>query len=442
MKKKKTYKKFALSGDGIDTVVATSSQNCDCSEGIIRIGVGLEPLLDETGKPVTLKEGLYDVSDVFPLYITVSGTPIEYLGVFKGEGELYYYKPTANDGLGDWIFAYNFNAPTKVINTQDETGKRRTYFCNKNGISYYISTYCPTHITKAKPVGCFFEGRVFVAVSDEKIVFSNAYGFALYNDTLTDGGHVLIPEGSGAICAIVPFQNKLYVLCDYGIFVMDAVGSAGDFTLKTIEYNGTKIFGDSVGICSDGIYFLTEKGVCVFDGKHLRKICTNVVVEPITDGQKCMHAEYDGKYHVCFLGPWKAKKSLVVDCATGEGYYAFAPKAIASIRKQGYCVSEGTLYMLKKSKLLPANATRYFLSGRLTFGTDALKTLHKVTIRAFGTITFSVSNGKTEKTFTKSFDGGADTFPIRLRANWFLFRFQLKDDAYISEIVAEYETLS
>ena len=448
MKKRKTFTRFALGGSldksSADTLTGERYESCYCQDGVLRAGMGLIPYTDANGNMVVLESRMGRVSNIFTLCVTAGGIVTEYLAVFKNEGEMYYYNPALNSNQGGWTFCYDFKTETKVIPTLDETGKPRTYFCNNNGIFYYISSYCVTHVVKAKPIGCFFEGRLFVAVSDTKIVFSLPYVLTAYTDSLTDSGHVLLPNDSGAICAIVPFQNKLYIFCEYGILEMTAVGNAQDFTLKRLEYNWGKIFGDSVAVCTsntEGIYFLTENGICVFDGKSVKRTCKNVKIEAMVDGQHCTHAEYNGRYHVCFFNQYGVEKSVILNTETGEGYYSFPLRGIGATKKQGYCMLDGFIYRFDESGSMPGNRKRSFTVTGIDLDGDKEKSIQKMTVRGMGEVMISLYDGIERRTFTGTLDGGVYTFDVYMRTKNLNMLIELVAGTYIESVAFDYELL-
>ncbi len=450
MKAIKTYKKFGVgeeeNRDG-DVLVATVSTNCDCSDGTLKAGIGLRQAVAENGKDLVLDADWTEVSVLYSFYALLSTSNIEYLGVIKGEDELYYYNYKANNGEGGWTFIAKIGGGrTHAFNTQDENGSHRTHWLSESGLDYFWTCYTVSSISVARPIGCCFEGRIFVVIDESKIQYTTTYGmFIIKGDRLTEDGYVILPSHSGAICGITPFQNKLYVFCDYGIFEMQAKGNARDFTLTALEYNGGKIFGDSVGVCQTqegGIFFLTENGVCVFDGKTTRKVCDNLAIDPLVNGQYCTHAEYGGKYHVCFWDKRHVKRSVVIDCITGKGYYAFVPMALNTLHKKGYCAIDGRIFTIEEGGGLPKDAKRLFWA-KTDFGQKKRKSLHTLSMTAEGTITIRVSDEKRLGTreIVKSFDGGRETFFIRLRADTFDIQFELGDNAYVKDVSAEYETL-
>ena len=445
MKKRKTFTKLSVFGKDADTLVGVSYENCYCEDGVLKPGVGVVPVTDANGRVIRVASDVSKVENIFTLHVTKDGVVSEYLAIFKGVGTMYYYDSALNDNTGGWVLAHDFKKRTRVIETLDEAGNPRTYFCNEDGVSYYDFGHCLTHIHTAKAIGCFHGDRVFTAVEDYKIIFSKPYQFSSYEDTLTDSGHLLIPTDSGAICALVSFQGKLYVFCEYGIFEMYAVGNAQDFTLKKVEYNWGKIFGASVAVCStntDGIYFLTENGLCVFDGKSVKKTCKNLILEPRTEIQICACVTYSGNYHLRFVDKWGFDKYLVLRTSTGEGYSSFSHKGMGMIKRQGYCILDDIIYRLDETGTMPRNRKRKFSVSNIDLGQRKEKSLHTMSVRAMGEMVITISDGYAKKSFSRAFDGGEYTFDVYMKAKTFKLTIEMQENSYVKNLSFDYETFS
>ena len=442
--KTKEYRKFALSGTGDDVLVATSSKNCEVAGGKLHTGMRLKNYFNVNGFAIPLPNGATEVRDIFHLYVRESGQMVKYLAVFLEDGEMYFYDPSLNDGVGAWITDYNFGVRTKVIETQEETGAMRTYFCNEKGIFYYVYTLITTSVVHATPVGCFHRGRVFIHAGDNKIIYSSVYGFSSYKETYEESGYVRIPAGSGNVCAMIPFGENIYVFCERGIYEFYAVGSAREFVLKAVTYTGDYIFGDSARECTGGIYFLTATGVCVFDGQTVKRVCQTVSVSPKMEGQRCSSAAYEGKYQVSFLNAAGERASVIVDCETGEGYEAFVPIGLSCLDKQGFCVHEGVIKQLSTyGNAAPTSDGAAKFITTTDFGEKKRKTLVSVRVNGKGMFRLRVKNSSNVagKILSGVLEGEEKKFDVGIRASEFYLMFELGPNAVIDCVRFDYQTI-
>ncbi len=446
MTRVKTYTKFALSGGAKDTLVSAYSENCDCAGGTLRAGVGLCKVLAVNGKEMLQDANTALPNTVFLFYATIKNVFREYFAILTTAGKLYYYDHTLNSGAGGWSHGGDFEADTKPLTVYSSAGIPRTFFCNKRGVFYFAAEKTATSVEVAKPIGCAFEGRLFVAMSAQRILYSKTYTYDDFSSSFAEGGHVIIPPHSGAIIGLQAFENALYVFCEYGIFEMQATGSARDFVLRELEYTWGRIFQNSIGVCrstKSGIYFLTENGVCAFDGKEIKRVCENVTVEPSKDTPECAHAEYNGVYQVNFRDTAGSKVSLVVDGETGDGYYTFVPMGLGSIHKRAYCSWNGRLYELCAGGNLPTSGTpkRIFRVNGLDFGERKRKSLHALYVAGRGLIKVRIFDGLSWMEKSKTLNGDTLSLRVNKRAKQFDLELVLGDGASVSRVSAEYETL-
>ena len=444
MKKTKLYKKFALSGSGNDTLVATSSRNCEVVDGKLRTGVQLKEYLNVNGFTIGLPSGVTEVKNIFHLYIRESGKMVQYLAIFSQDYVMYYYDPYINDGKGAWLTDYNFGVRTAVIETQEETGAMRTYFCNEKGVFYYVNTLILANTPKGMPVGCFHRGRVFVYAGDNKIVYSGAYGFSSYKETYEESGYVRVPAGSGTVCAMVPFGEYIYVFCERGIYEFYAVGRAREFVLKTITYTGDYIFGCSARECTNGIYFLTATGVCVFDGNNVKRIYQPINVALDTENSYCHAAAYEGKYHVGFLNSAGERTSVIIDCETGAGYEAFAPMGLSCLDKQGVCVYNGEIKKLSQDgNTASKNDGEAKFITKTDLGEKKCKTLVSVRVNGKGMFRLRVVNASNliGKILSCLLEGEEKELDVGIRANEFLLMFEPGPKAVVEYVCFDYQTI-
>ena len=99
MRKRKVFTNLAVSGEGKDTLIATTFENCYCVDGVLKAGVGVVPLHDENGREIRIEDRVNSVDEIFLLYQTIGGKQLEYLAVLDDKGSMYTYDPNAFDLL-------------------------------------------------------------------------------------------------------------------------------------------------------------------------------------------------------------------------------------------------------------------------------------------------------------------------------------------------------
>lgn len=421
---------------------AVSAKNCDCISGALKAGAGLERFTLENGENLSLSVSS-DMDSVFLWNMSKGdGTYVPAVGVISKKGSVRLFNLT----IGTWTALCVCATRVRALSAMDLTGVNWLilygevggYACSTLGSLKQIYPYAVTG-------ACVCGGRLFLASENEKIVYSKPYEPTNFVFSIDDGGAVSLPTDLGKIVGLVPFQNDVCVLYEYGLGKLEIKGSAREFRFEKIGYGGGKIFGDSAGVCSVGgekLFFLAESGVYSFDGKRVEACCKNLEIQPIGDTQVCNHAEFDGKYFVRFTGKDGVGKGVVVDAESGKGYEAFAPLALSSSQGQALCLADEYVQRIKSFGLLPSGEYFEFHVKKERFGSDKKKLLRALRFFGKGTLEICVGNGLKSKTKTIELIDGQAELPIGLLGVEFSVSLRLQPGAEISKIEARTETFS
>jgi hypothetical protein len=254
---------------------------------------------------------------------------------------------------------------------------------------------------------CFAGGRVFCAIKPFSVMYSAAYEPLNVEYSLEHGGQIMLTMDKGETESIAAMNNKVFVFFEHGIMELEYSGSSRDFEIRDIGYDGGKIFGSSVGVCSleqDKAYFLAENGIYAFNGKGVKRVAQNLDIKPITKGQVCVHLEFDGKYYLSFISENGQRRAVVVDGETGLGYETFALESVGVLNGDAVCTVDGKIMrMSENGELLPGESARFFASD-IDFGVRGRKTLKTLELYGTGTATVCVSCGLKKKSKTVVLD--------------------------------------
>ncbi len=441
-KRKIVFDTFSVGASVKDGALsAVGAKNCDFVNGTLKTGVGVEKFLLEDGSELALPV-TGGVDSLFLWRTAGSNAPsMKTAGAITEDGSVWFFNLAAKS----WKWIRTFKGRMRAISARDGEGENLlilyggagAFACRFSGSTQQIYPY-------AVSGACVCQGRLFLATDGKKIVYSTPYQPTYFAASIDDGGAVELPTDLGKIVEIVSFQNAVCVLYEYGLGRLEIAGSARDFRFEKIGYGGGRIVEGSAGVCSVGgekLFFLAEDGVYVFDGKRVEACCKNLALSPIGHTQVCNHAQFEGKYFVCFVDKNGEKMGVVVDAESGKGYEAFAPLALSSSLGEGLCLENGYVYKMKAIGVLPHTETAEFRVEKLRFG-SAKKTLLRG-LRFFGKGTFEVfvESGERSKTETLRIVGGEAFLPLRLRGGEFLLKIRLDAGSEISRIEAETETL-
>ena len=448
--KKRYYKadtfRVDMNGKGVaesdNGVLTSDSSFCDCSDGTLQRGVGMTIYLrDEVEVPIPSK---LPEADFF--FRSTTGSK-SYLGdtlyYVSTDGKLYSYYD-----LGMmWSSVYDFQSRMKAVRAVDSEGKEWILFSGATGV-YKLNEQGEidaTSIKAATNAACFYKDRVFCGIEPYTIAYSAPLSPTNFTASVDNGGQISLPADRGKIVALVPMKNALYIFYEYGISVLKGAGTPRDFVVETIGYDGGKLFGDSVGVCSAGgdkAFFLAERGMYVFNGNQVKRVCENIRLDHVLEGQVCAHAEFDGKYYLSYVGLDGLRKGLCIDAETESGYLTFYSSGASVDNGLAICLSENYVrkFRLSAGTLRSGDVYKYRLRD-VDFGCYGLKSLKTLILYGRGSVVVTVRRGKKKREKELSLTDGKAKMKIGLRGETFDVEILLLDDGRISALEAELLTL-
>lgn len=424
------------------TLTALDSECCDFTDGTLKMGVGLTEY--ERSNGVVLLGAAKPEADFF-FRVPKSGVgddpdTLYYASIFGG---LYRY----DDEWKSWETVYEFGSRIKLVTAIDRAGVERFLFACDAGVYILDETgnVSATAIAKAAPAACFFQDRVFCAVEPYTLVYSAPLDPTNFTESIDDGGRVVLPSDKGKIVALLTMKNKLFVFYEYGISVLEGAGTAREFEIKSVEYNGGKVCGDSVGVCSVGgqkAFFLATTGLYVFDGEKARKTCENLLIEQKREGQVCVHAEFDGQYYLSYIHRSGEKRGICVNAEREKGYKTFYVCGACVVKGVPLGNFYGRVYTFDcvHGKLL--GTYRYTFSvPDFKFGAEGVKTLQRFTVFGHGEVTVRIGCGARTVEKKLLIPSGQASMRLGLRGESFDLQINIGRYTTITGVEAEFLTL-
>ncbi len=409
-------------------LVASESENCQTGESL-KTGVGVSTFLRADGSG----------------YGVTNTTPTADYYFFLPNGESGKYGFVTKKGL---VFLDNGTKPLtrhdftvrtgRAVGFDGENGAKMAFACEK-GVFLYDEQSGMVQIkdTAVSTAVCFHNERLFCVEKPFTLVYSAPIELGSFESTVDGGGQIALPSERGEIVALCALKEYLYVFFEYGISRLQGAGSGKDFCVERLPYSGGRIFGDSVGTCSDKIFFLTENGLFAFDGASVERVCANLALNAKTSDQVCAHATANGKYYLRYQASDSTEKGLVLDGATGRGYRSFAMTGISACKGEALCYANAGLCRVREGDALPLGKKAYFTVSNLSFGISGVKTLKALRFYGHGSARVYVSaGGRTRESVVDMSTGYADAF-IGVRGRAFTLQIQLYNGTEIRAIEAE-----
>ena len=437
------FRGFSTDGKNAKGVLsADDCKNCECTDGELRLGVGLKLYYSPAKEDVIFASAIATPERFFMLKKKNGNGYDEKLGYVSPEGVLYLYE----HDLGRWVHKHSFRTRMRPIMTIDEKDNPTLLLSGEKGVftCSYEGTVTQTSITKASCAACFFKGRFFFAQKPFTLFYSKPYTPTDFSQDIDEAGCVRLPSDKGEIVALVPMKDKLYVFYEYGIGQLEISGTARDFVFKKIGYDGGKIHGDTVGVCAvktEKAFFLAQDGLYAFNGVTAKRVCENLPINPMRVDHVCNYATFEGKYFLTYLEGTLKQKAVVIDAETEKGYFSFKNVGLSTFLGKSYCICDERVQLLIKNGELPKNEEGYFFASGLTFGVSKEKNLKSVTLEGEGEIRLLVSDGNVTQTFDLSLQTGGVECQPTLRGKSFSIKILPSVGAVVRAVSAWAQTL-
>ena len=160
---------------------------------------------------------------------------------------------------------------------------------------------------------CVHYERLFAITEGERntLVFSANLDPTNWNYELDEAGFIQMVDERGSMCALVSFNDYIYVFRDYGVARVSAYGVQEDFSVSQLFISSVKIYGGTVCSCGDRILFLAKDGLHYFNGSSTTKLSLGIdnLFEGV-DNSNASSAFHNGKYYLACKLNFKDGKNV------------------------------------------------------------------------------------------------------------------------------------
>lgn len=438
-KKEVFFDGFAV-GEGAkkDELVACSSKNCVIVDGKLMRGVGVAQYVQNGAAPLLPTDMLVKMFLAWDM--DAQGKRRERIGYITASNKAYVYlsETGAFSNIG------TLSGGGAVVSALEKNGVYRTIFVCGTGI-YRLEekklVSCSSIPCQA--VACFGWGRVFTVSNDFYLVYSAPFAPTDYTENIDDSGKIALRHDCGKIVGLSMLRNRLCVLYEYGVSMLEIGGSARSFIRKDIEYSGGKIFGDTLCVANvqgEYAYFLAEDGIYRFDGIKMEKICKNLAIRA-KENQPFGGAVFEGKYYVTFTNDEGAWKTVCVELESEWGYETFVMHGLTALSGKAICRYGTSILVLKNTGYIPSGEEIAFSVSKNNFSATGSKTLTALRFLGKGSFQLQVSAGKKTKQQTVAIQDGCARVPLNMRGISFSLRITPMIRTEIYNMTAEMQML-
>lgn len=429
---------FALKGKKYKVLTAAEIKNCDCRDGALiapvrwrRVGLKGDSAYVVALDPCAVGY-IYAWDDVNKVYDPHGWA-------LTKSGEFYYYdietlKRKVLTGLKD---ATIFPA---VIGAESWTcvlAAGKYVFLKANGQEYSL-----LNIEGSKGCGAFYKHRLFYAVAPSDLGYFAPESLTDFAPSADGGGRFRLSDGLGEIVAMKPFGEKLYLFFERAIMEFDGAGAPEDFKIKPVPYAGGLIFGKSVVVSNQGIYFMSADGVYRFNGNRVEKLPFDFVKAPQISEVWQTGAAGKGKIFMRYRSVDDEWINFVFCEDNGECFYV-DDMANLSMEKGGIVLfTDKQRYFCTPDLNGEYGYDGRFNGAETNFGIGGRKRVKKLYFFGQGKFTFTMKNGGRTLQRSLTFKNGRVEVPMSECGDSFVFDFLLEKGTRIDKVIADMRVVS
>lgn len=419
---------------------ATYSVNCDCRNGSMTTGLGVEKFLLSTKEVALQTEDTPLSIFLHENYNTSTNLITQTLLYVSGNaGKLYKY-----DKVEESFSATNSVGTNIRVRMADDEGKLHyTFFFSARAISlYWDRGYGIIYSSPTTGAGHYFKNRMFIGANRSNLMFSKLGMLYKFGTTFEEEGVLNFSLELGDLVEMEDLNDKLYLFYEYGIREVTCDGLAEDFKVREIPYGGGKICQNLLKKCGKHIYFLAVDGLWRFDGNRAESVLREMDIKPnyvFSPAQRC--AKFQDKILFQYFDERMLYRLLVVYGDGKSGYFGNPYTALTESFGKVLCLVDGYVQEVSENGTLSSIDGYIFNTAETDFGTPKKKRVKR--IRFFGDGDFSVAVASGNKRYTKNFilDEGIGEIKTCFIGDTFSFEFTLQKGARIDRVEVEFEIL-
>ncbi len=277
--------------------------------------------------------------------------------------------------------------------------------------------------------GTFHCGRVFaVDDADRFTVRWSGYSVTDWTQGIDGGGYIKLNPERGGVLDIVEYGDKLVLVRQNGLTVLNALGDARHYRVtQSEEYALPPVKVGTSVICGGQLWFYTSEGLYSYRGETPKRAELDLCGDTL---EITRATAYRGRY-LYLEGTLGTEKRIVeYDIQTGAcAQFAKGCNMVFAAENGLYCLNGSAITELVKGG---SDASRIWRSSAIDLGMPTAKTLKRITLTGEGDVTVcAYCDGRTAGTFGK----GA----TRLCERGVSFAFEVKGNGKVTGLSAEWE---
>ena len=440
LQEKKHVKSFGFAlekGNEKEMLVSKNSLYCDCRGGKLKCGVGLSPYLQNNAAIAYKNDTAREIFLLKKLKSDGYGYTENILVIDDGGSTYYYESSTKNfklctlSGENSHICSA-IGQDKKIVNA---IGAKSKLVLLDEGYSL------TSNLLKGTGAVCFYRHRLFCGVQPNLLYYSAPNDWSNFEESIDDGGWINFGQDFGGIVALCTLKDSLYVFFEGAIFRLEEMGSARYFAPERIAYSGGRIYGRTVGVCGNTIFFLTKDGVYRFADNKVEFVETGIKINEEYATKKFSCASHNGKMCIRYFDETNTGRTIVIYEDGKSWYFTGEMRGLGQADGRAMALNNKMIAFLDDDGPLPIDNEFYFNDCETDFGTEKRKRVTKIRFEGKGVFDFTLRNGFRTVTKRLTFEDGKATLDLQERGTRFTLDFTLQQGARIDSMTVEYYTL-
>ncbi len=432
LERRKTRKKYVVDHFSLweeKGLFSTDSLNCDCADGSLRRGIGIQLLRDKEDErlfayfpqaaqgayPVPLNEGTAE--DAIAIYLVAV------------DGTLYF----VNRRTGGVVEKYALGGRVDYASVKGADKKVYHLFAGDSAAVGGTGETLNLLTSGDLVGGCACGGRFFVGKSSATLLYSAPFAPYNFSGDADEGGELYLPAGFGEIVALAATE-EVYIFLERGIFRLQVGAEGKDFLLEDLGYAGGRICPRSAVALGGGVFFLSREGAWRVEGKRIERVCTHLPLRPM--------------HNICYVGvcedlaliDYQDEKGYKRVAIAADGKTGFFTERFVALGGNGFCFTANMCYRFCKDALgATYQNLPYFQSPKRHFGYPKTKQLRKLRLLGEGNVHVKIENERGEEEYTLSCVEGEAETRLFGRGREFRIRMELEEGSRVEGLEIEFD---
>lgn len=209
----------------------------------------------------------------FKQYFAENGMTTHRLLIYGGDKKVYINQMLDDSYDLFWLYDLTFNNPPITLSFKLNDADA-IILTDKEKMVVWETNYSPYTVNNAPVITsmCMNEGVLFCTIQEPafKIWYATDLNFENLVNLSKNSGYITLNDDLGYARKVVAFNEDVFIFRDYGISKVNQIKNEN--TVSQVYQSNTKIFAETVNVCGNVIFFMTNDGLYSFNGVKVNKV--------------------------------------------------------------------------------------------------------------------------------------------------------------------------